>query len=616
VEQIGRYRILKELGRGAMGVVYAAADPVIGRTVAIKTIRMTQAGDEAALEELRRRLRREAQSAGILSHPGIVTIHDVGEVGDDTYIVMEYVEGTTLEAVLKAGVPQPTATLLRILSQAAEALDYAHGNSIVHRDIKPSNIMIRSDGTVKITDFGVAKLTTSTSMTQTGLALGTPNFMSPEQAQGHAIDGRSDQFSLGVVAFRMLAGRLPFDGPTLTAVLSRILWHEPEYQNAELAPSIREILARALAKDPASRFGTCVEFAQELDAAYRAARPHLGEAPAPAAERRAFDEVTTPIVARPAPRPEVLPAHRSTDEVATQLEPPAPRRAPPARLSTDEDATDILAGGRAPQEMTEPPATVPASASAAYEAAETQAFSNPPAPPAYAPTTFEPVLPPEPERRAPSMTLVLVAGGAALLVVALLVGVRLLRRPTPAKPVPAAVAQSAPAPVPPAAEPVPPAPEPVPPASEAALPAPEPVRPAPAEAKAPLRKSAPPPKAPKVETKSKPPAATRETTPRAEPSAAPPEPVPQPAAPPPQKAAGAVVWSGRMQRNSVLVISEGKASFGAVEGRLPGIPVTIEVEPSTVGIREAPGEGNGWKQLMLYSGDQRYSTITIRWRAR
>ncbi|PYV16910.1 MAG: hypothetical protein DMG07_06915, partial [Acidobacteria bacterium] len=368
-----------------MGVVYAAADPVIGRTVAIKTIRVTQVGDDAALEELRRRLRREAQSAGILSHPGIVTIHDVGEVGEDTYIVMEYVEGTTLEAVLKAGVPQPTAMLLRILSQAAEALDYAHSSGIVHRDIKPSNIMIRSDGTVKITDFGVAKLTTSTSMTQTGLALGTPNFMSPEQAQGHQIDGRSDQFSLGVVAFRMLAGRLPFDGPTLTAVLSKILWYEPEYRNAELAPSIREILARVLAKEPSSRFATCVEFVQALDAAYRAARPHLGEAPAPAAERRAFDEATTPIVARPAPHPEAVqaqrstddvrtqveppaprrapPAHLSSDEVATQVEPPAPRQAPPAHLSTDEDRTDIMPGSRSPQE-----------ASAAREA-----VSNPPA---------------------------------------------------------------------------------------------------------------------------------------------------------------------------------------------------------------------------------------------
>jgi len=595
-----------------MGVVYAAADPVIGRTVAIKTIRVTQVGDDAALEELRRRLRREAQSAGILSHPGIVTIHDVGEVGEDTYIVMEYVEGTTLEAVLKAGVPQPTAMLLRILSQAAEALDYAHSSGIVHRDIKPSNIMIRSDGTVKITDFGVAKLTTSTSMTQTGLALGTPNFMSPEQAQGHQIDGRSDQFSLGVVAFRMLAGRLPFDGPTLTAVLSKILWHEPEYRNAELAPSIREILARVLAKEPSSRFATCVEFVQALDAAYRAARPHLGEAPAPAAERRAFDEATTPIVARPAPHPEAVQAQRSTDDVRTQVEPPAPRRAPPAHLSsdevatqveppalrqatpahlsTDEDRTDIMPGGRSPQE-----------ASTAREA-----VSNPPA---YVSKVFEPVLPPEPERRAPSMTLVLVAGGATLLLVALLVGVRLLRRPAPAEPVPAAVAQPAPAPVQPAAEPLRPATEPAPQS-------PDPVRPTPAEAKTARRKSAPPPQARTVETKSKPPAATRETTPRAEPSAAPPAPAPQPAPPPPPKAAGAVVWSGRMQRNSVLVISEGKASFGAVEGRLPGIPVTIEVEPSSVAIREAPGEGNGWKQLMLYSGDQRYSTITIRWKAR
>jgi serine/threonine protein kinase len=268
VENIGRYEILRELGRGAMGVVYSAIDPLIGRLVAIKTISLDNMEEGNHREELTQRLYREAQSAGGLSHPGIITIHDVGEKGKNAYIVMELVEGDNLEAILNSGAPQHSSTLLVVLRKTAEALDYAHGKGIIHRDIKPSNIMICRDGAVKIADFGIAKLSASASMTQSGFVLGTPSYMSPEQARGQAVDSNSDQFSLAVVAYRMLTGRLPFEGPTLTAILAKILWEEPEYSNAGLDPLLQSIFKKALSKNPQLRFANCMEFVQELENAY------------------------------------------------------------------------------------------------------------------------------------------------------------------------------------------------------------------------------------------------------------------------------------------------------------------------------------------------------------
>jgi serine/threonine protein kinase len=268
VDNIGRYEILRELGRGAMGVVYSAIDPLIGRLVAIKTISLDNMEEGNHREELTQRLYREAQSAGGLSHPGIITIHDLGEKGNHAYIVMELVEGDNLESILNSGTPQHSSTLLMVLRRTAEALDYAHSKGIIHRDIKPSNIMICHDGTVKIADFGIAKLSASASMTQAGFVLGTPSYMSPEQARGHAVDNHSDQFSLAVVAYRLLTGRLPFEGPTLTAILAKILWEEPEYSNAGLHPLLQSIFEKALSKNPQLRFAGCMEFVQELENAY------------------------------------------------------------------------------------------------------------------------------------------------------------------------------------------------------------------------------------------------------------------------------------------------------------------------------------------------------------
>ena len=270
MESIGRYQITKELGRGAMGVVYLAVDPTIGRNVAIKTIRLGEVTDEEERAKLRERLFREARSAGILSHPGIVTIYDMEEHNDVAFIAMEFVDGPTLDQLLSKREALAPERLKSILRQTAAALDYAHAKGIVHRDIKPANIMIASDGAVKITDFGIAKVTTSQQYTQTGTILGTPNYMSPEQVQGLAVTGRADQFSLSVIAFEMLTGDRPFTGEHLTTVVYKIVAEEPppaQRLNPTLGPQIDAVLRRGLAKKPEGRYNSCIEFINGLDAA-------------------------------------------------------------------------------------------------------------------------------------------------------------------------------------------------------------------------------------------------------------------------------------------------------------------------------------------------------------
>jgi serine/threonine-protein kinase len=270
VETIGRYRIIGELGRGAMGVVYHATDPSIGRSVAIKTIRIRDINDTRHREKLRERLFREARSAGVLSHPNIVTIYDMDESDGLAYIAMAYVNGPTLEKILASETPLSGANMLRILRQTASALDYAHGRGIVHRDIKPANIMTDEDGAVKITDFGIAKITAVNNMTETRTVVGTPNYMSPEQVQGLAIDGRSDQFSLAVIAYEILTGERPFTAEHLSTVVYKIVSEEPaEAQriNSTLTPQIDAVLRRGLAKKPENRYPNCSSFVGALEMA-------------------------------------------------------------------------------------------------------------------------------------------------------------------------------------------------------------------------------------------------------------------------------------------------------------------------------------------------------------
>ncbi|MEO7144313.1 MAG: serine/threonine-protein kinase, partial [Bryobacteraceae bacterium] len=269
MERIGRYQIAGELGRGAMGVVYRAEDPAIGRTIAIKTIRLSDLTEESERERLRERLFREAQSAGILSHPGIVTIYDIAEENGLAYIFMEFVNGPPLEKLLDAEHMLDKESLLSIFRQTAAALDYAHKKGIVHRDIKPANIMIHEDGTAKVTDFGVAKIL-SQQMTQSGMMMGTPSYMSPEQIQGAQVDGRADQFSLAVIAYEVLTGEKPFVAEYLPTLLYKIVREEPaapQLLNPTLPPEVEPVLRKALAKNRDERYTNCVEFVAALSAA-------------------------------------------------------------------------------------------------------------------------------------------------------------------------------------------------------------------------------------------------------------------------------------------------------------------------------------------------------------
>ena len=271
MNQVGRYQILEELGRGATGIVYKALDPTIGRTVAIKTIDLRELTNPDERQRVRERLLREAQSAGLLSHPNIVTIYDVLEREDYAYIFIEYVNGASLESMLRNQSLPDGADLIHFLRQVADALDYAHRKGIVHRDIKPANIIIseataQTERLAKIADFGVAKFV-SHEMTHSGAMIGTPNYMSPEQIQGLTIDGRSDQFSLAVIVYELLSGVKPFVGENLAALFYQICKQDPkpvEQVNTSLSEIVGKVLQRALAKDAPERFATCVAFTGAL----------------------------------------------------------------------------------------------------------------------------------------------------------------------------------------------------------------------------------------------------------------------------------------------------------------------------------------------------------------
>jgi serine/threonine-protein kinase len=268
MQRIGRYEVIEELGRGAMGAVFKARDPQIGRTVAIKII-LTANLSPADLEQYKLRFQREAQAAGQMSHPGIITIHDIAEdEAGQPFLVMEFVEGTGLDRLLAQSGPLPLDRSLGLAVQVAEALDYAHQRGVVHRDIKPANILLTADGRAKIADFGIAKLA-GVQMTQTGQMMGTPAFMSPEQFSGGAVDARSDLFSLGAMLYWMLTGEKPFGGESLTVVSFRVVYTAPipaRRVNPALPPEVDTVLSRALAKNPADRYASCREFAADLKA--------------------------------------------------------------------------------------------------------------------------------------------------------------------------------------------------------------------------------------------------------------------------------------------------------------------------------------------------------------
>ena len=266
ITKAGRYELREELGRGAMGVVYHAHDPVIGRDVAVKTMHLSEAGTGMSREELVSRFQTEARAAGLLTHPNIVVIYDAGEEEGLFYITMEMVEGRSLQTLLDGRQLFPLPRVMKLMEQVCSALDFAHQHNVVHRDIKPANLMLTADDTVKITDFGTAKIL-QFGTAQTAHVMGTPSYMSPEQVKGKPVDGRSDIFSLGVILYELMTGEKPFPGQNITTVIYKIINEEPippRSLDSSIHPGLSAVITRALAKDPNARFQNCDDLLNAL----------------------------------------------------------------------------------------------------------------------------------------------------------------------------------------------------------------------------------------------------------------------------------------------------------------------------------------------------------------
>ncbi len=288
-----RYRVLGELGRGAMGIVYKVHDERLDRVIALKTIRkdLFVVSDEPEHEVLER-FRREGRAAGKLSHPGIVTIYDISEEGDDLYIAMEFVDGEPLGERMRATPRMPVAEAARIATRICEALEYAHAHGVIHRDVKPDNIMCCANGNVKLTDFGIARIV-SGSATQTGKPRGTPRYMAPEQWRGDPVDGRGDVYAVGIILYEMLTGRHTFTTKSPSELRERVLHEDPVLPtlvNRALPIAINPIMRRAIAREPADRYVTAGELAQALAPFVTGAVATPDEEPAEAVAQ--FDEVT------------------------------------------------------------------------------------------------------------------------------------------------------------------------------------------------------------------------------------------------------------------------------------------------------------------------------------
>jgi len=287
--RLGRYRITSELGRGAMGVVYKGEDPALDRTVALKTIILSD--ETAARSEYHARFFQEAKAAGRLNHPQIITVYDFGEEGEVAYMAMEFLKGTELRTRMKEGtISVPEA--VHIAEQVAEGLGYAHEHGVVHRDIKPSNIMLLPHDQVKIMDFGIARMRASDQKTSTGLVLGTPKYMSPEQVAGSPVDHRSDIFSLGVVLYEMLTHTKLFSGEDTPQIFHNVVNFQPPVPsrvNPEVPPMLDFVVERALKKDPAVRYQDAFELAGDLHSALA----ELVNREAAATEKRERDTTKT-----------------------------------------------------------------------------------------------------------------------------------------------------------------------------------------------------------------------------------------------------------------------------------------------------------------------------------
>lgn len=278
--KIDRYELEDEIGKGGMGVVYRAFDPLMHRTVALKTISTERSLSANQSRELRERFLREARAAGGLSHPNIVMVHDCGDENGTTWIVMEHISGKNLENLMEDGELQPERAM-SILAQIAAALDFAHARGVIHRDVKPSNVLIGNDGSVKLTDFGIARTLGDTRLTRTNVAVGTPQFMAPEQIRAEEPDSKTDQFALGVLAYRLATGEYPFRALDTVALIHQILEEKPV---PPVTGGLGRCLLKALAKDRRARFESCQNFARELSKCWQeqlvGSRPSIPSSPA------------------------------------------------------------------------------------------------------------------------------------------------------------------------------------------------------------------------------------------------------------------------------------------------------------------------------------------------
>jgi serine/threonine-protein kinase len=384
--KLGKYAIRRELGKGAMGVVYEGFDPSIERIVALKTVRADQLGGEDAPEILAR-FRREAQAAGRLTHPNVVAVYELGEDAGTTFIAMEFVKGRSLKEYLEQRTRFTTPQLARIMTELLAALDYSHRNGVVHRDIKPANVMILEDGTVKVADFGIARIEQS-NLTQTGMILGTPSYMSPEQFMGQTVDGRSDLFSAGVILYELLTGEKPFSG-SATTIMHKVLQEDPlppSTLNVQVPRPFDAVMKRALAKRPDERFQTAREFAEAIKAAIEG-RDVLAATDATVVG-------TATMTKRAAQAPIDIKTDPTQSTIRTVRQPAAPAPAPtPGKPARSQGLAIAIVGGIAAigiavaawMMLRSPgPASAPAVA-AAPQAPAAQAPAAPPPPAAPAP---------------------------------------------------------------------------------------------------------------------------------------------------------------------------------------------------------------------------------------
>ena len=360
-----RYQVIKRLGAGAFGTVYKAKDKILGRMVAIKTIRLEglAASGGAGLEELMDRFKREAMVSAQLKHPNIVTIYDIGDSEGMSYIAMEFIDGVGLDRVIAGAGRLPVDRAASLAAQVADALDFAHKHNVVHRDIKPANIMVEAGDRVKVTDFGIAKVTDSAEhLTATGSLLGTPSYMSPEQARGSAVDGRSDLFAVGAILYEMVAGKKAFRGDSITGLIFKIITEEPlplKEQDPAIPDELVRIVARALMKDPAGRYQAGREMADDLLALTRpGSTPTLrqsemattpGYVPGPTTYIPGSSPTiaSSPTQNAPGPPTQVAPATatRVSPAVATKVSaPPTVRRPAPAPPAPQGSKAGLILG--------------------------------------------------------------------------------------------------------------------------------------------------------------------------------------------------------------------------------------------------------------------------------